>query len=88
MYIIVHSGHTRQGLKCKLCRMNVHPDCQDQVPKCQPKSRLLRRQRSASELESRPFDTEDDSEYLLTTLYPVGLPKYFLVTRLKLHRGL
>jgi len=47
------AGHTRQGLKCKLCRMNVHPDCQAQVPRCQPKGRLLlRRQRSASELDS------------------------------------
>ena len=54
-------GHTRQGLKCKLCRMNIHPDCQDAVPKCQPKSRLLRRQKSASEIDSR-IGTEDDSK--------------------------
>ena len=31
--------------------MNIHPDCQTSVPKCQPKSRLLRRQRSASEID-------------------------------------
>ena len=53
LFIILFPGHTRQGMKCKICRMNVHPDCQSQAPKCQPKSRLLlRRQRSASELES------------------------------------
>jgi len=54
-------GHTRQGLKCKMCRMNVHPDCQDKVVKCQPKSKLLRRQKSASEMDTRGLDTEDDS---------------------------
>jgi len=53
-------GHTRQGLKCKLCRMNVHPDCQEKVVKCQPKSKLLRRQKSASDFESR-VDHEDES---------------------------
>merc|ERR1712038_806990 len=57
-------GHTRQGLKCKLCRMNVHPDCQIDAGKCTPKSRLLRRQKSASELDSRVLPgTEDDSRY-------------------------
>merc|ERR1712038_1037019 len=59
-------GHTRQGLKCKLCRMNVHPDCQDAVPKCLPKSRLLRRQKSSSEIETRNMgqggqEFEDDN---------------------------
>merc|ERR1719225_1084322 len=61
-------GHTRQGLKCKLCRMNVHPDCQDAVPKCLPKSRLLRRQKSSSEIETRNMgqggqEFEDDSGF-------------------------
>lgn len=61
-------GDTRQGLKCKLCRMNVHPDCQDAVPKCLPKSRLLRRQKSSSEIETRNVgqggqDFEDDSGF-------------------------
>jgi hypothetical protein len=51
-------GHSRQGLKCKMCRMNVHPDCQDKVIKCQPKSKLLRRQKSASEFDSRTEDIE------------------------------
>jgi len=57
-------GHSRQGLKCKLCRMNVHPDCQDKVVKCQPKSKLLRRQKSASDFDSRTLaehEGEDES---------------------------
>jgi len=55
-------GHTRQGLKCKLCRMNVHPDCQEKVVKCQPKSKLLRRQKSASDFDGRTTqDQEDES---------------------------
>ncbi|KAL0840299.1 hypothetical protein ABMA28_015571 [Loxostege sticticalis] len=45
-------GHTRQGLRCRLCKMNVHTDCMPQVGKCQTKSRLLRRQKSTSEIES------------------------------------
>jgi len=58
-------GHTRQGLKCKLCRMNVHPDCQEKVVKCQPKSKLLRRQKSASEFDGRVAEPggEDDSGF-------------------------
>ena len=44
--------------------MNVHPDCQIDAGKCTPKSRLLRRQKSASELDSRVLPgTEDDSKY-------------------------
>ena len=44
--------------------MNVHPDCQEGVPKCQPKSRLLRRQKSASEIDSRVLPgNEDDSKF-------------------------
>ena len=27
----IMKGSARQGLKCKLCRMNVHADCQDRV---------------------------------------------------------
>ncbi|XP_026328792.1 uncharacterized protein LOC113236813 isoform X1 [Hyposmocoma kahamanoa] len=45
-------GHTRQGLRCRLCKMNVHTDCMPQVGKCQTKSRLLRRQKSTSEIEA------------------------------------
>ena len=44
--------------------MNVHPDCQEGVPKCQPKSRLLRRQKSASEIDARVLPgNEDDSKF-------------------------
>ncbi|XP_045516140.1 uncharacterized protein LOC123709075 isoform X5 [Pieris brassicae] len=45
-------GHTRQGLRCRVCKMNVHTDCMPQVGKCQTKSRLLRRQKSTSEIEA------------------------------------
>lgn len=64
-------GHARQGLKCKLCRMNVHPDCQEKVVKCAPKSKLLRRQKSASEFDGRVTDggAEDDSGFS-----PLGSP--------------
>lgn len=48
------TGHTRQGLKCRVCKMNVHLDCQEKVTtRCQMKSRLLRRQKSTSEIETR-----------------------------------
>ncbi|XP_040569919.1 uncharacterized protein Stacl isoform X5 [Lepeophtheirus salmonis] len=53
-------GHTRQGMKCKLCRLNVHPDCQEKAAKCQPKTRLLRRQKSASELDPRIGNLVDE----------------------------
>lgn len=55
-------GHTRQGLKCKLCRTNIHTECLDPGMKCQPKSRLLRRQKSASEIEARFFGGGDQAE--------------------------
>ncbi|XP_071442737.1 uncharacterized protein Stacl isoform X8 [Hetaerina americana] len=47
-------GHTRQGLKCRVCKLNVHVDCQEKAmgAKCQAKSRLLRRQKSTSEIET------------------------------------
>lgn len=57
-------GHTRQGLKCRTCKLNVHADCQDKLGRCQPKSRLLRRQKSTSEIETRlaePLDEENVS---------------------------
>ncbi|KAK9871722.1 hypothetical protein WA026_014173 [Henosepilachna vigintioctopunctata] len=46
-------GHTRQGLKCRICKMNIHADCQDKAAKCQTKAKLLRRQKSTSEIETR-----------------------------------
>nr|XP_045591762.1 SH3 and cysteine-rich domain-containing protein 3-like isoform X2 [Procambarus clarkii] len=56
-------GHSRQGLKCRMCKTNVHVECQEQVGKCQPKSRLLRRQRSTSEIESKQLEGgEDDTD--------------------------
>ncbi|XP_052750416.1 uncharacterized protein LOC113511962 isoform X3 [Galleria mellonella] len=56
-------GHTRQGLRCRLCKMNVHTDCMPQVGKCQTKSRLLRRQKSTSEIEAhRVQETAFDEE--------------------------
>ncbi|XP_059351625.1 uncharacterized protein LOC130691526 isoform X2 [Daphnia carinata] len=45
-------GHSRQGWKCRLCKINVHADCKTGVGRCLPKSRLLRRQKSSSELET------------------------------------
>ena len=27
----IMKGNSRQGLKCKLCRMNIHAECQDKV---------------------------------------------------------
>ncbi|XP_045446169.1 uncharacterized protein LOC123654298 [Melitaea cinxia] len=56
-------GHTRQGLRCRICKMNVHSDCLPQVGKCQTKSRLLRRQKSTSEIEAhRIQDAAFDEE--------------------------
>ncbi|XP_058459244.1 uncharacterized protein LOC131435409 isoform X6 [Malaya genurostris] len=46
-------GHTRQGLRCRICKVNVHTDCASQLPKCQVKQKLLRRQKSTSEIENR-----------------------------------
>ena len=45
----IMKGNTRQGLKCKLCRMNVHSECQDKVVKCQPKAKFSR-MKSGSEM--------------------------------------
>ncbi|XP_063929355.1 uncharacterized protein LOC135141810 isoform X2 [Zophobas morio] len=55
-------GHTRQGLKCRICKMNVHLDCQDKASKCQTKARLLRRQKSTSEIETRIQDGAGEDE--------------------------
>ena len=46
----IMKGNTRQGLKCKLCRMNVHPECQDKVVKCQPKAKFSRVKSTGSEM--------------------------------------
>lgn len=55
-------GHVRQGLKCKLCKLNAHAECQDKAGRCQPKPRLLRRQRSASEIDTKVLSAEPEEE--------------------------
>lgn len=55
-------GHTRQGLRCRICKVNAHADCATQLPKCQVKAKLLRRQKSTSEIENR-IEQEEESEY-------------------------
>ncbi|KAG9510892.1 SH3 and cysteine-rich domain-containing protein [Fragariocoptes setiger] len=55
-------GHLRQGMKCKLCKISCHVDCQAKAHttiKCQLKMKLLRRQKSASELEVGSSDVDD-----------------------------
>ncbi|XP_074593514.1 uncharacterized protein LOC141849193 isoform X1 [Brevipalpus obovatus] len=62
-------GHTRQGLKCKMCKINVHSgECQEKAAKCQPKSRLLRRQKSASEIEAKMAFSEMEDEKPLQSI--------------------
>lgn len=47
-------GHSRQGLRCKLCRTNVHTYCQDKVEKCNSKTKLLfRRETCATDMVDR-----------------------------------
>ncbi|KAE8752926.1 hypothetical protein FOCC_FOCC000271, partial [Frankliniella occidentalis] len=53
-------GHARQGVKCRLCKMNVHVDCKERVGRCTAKGRLLRRQKSSSEIESRLNQEQDE----------------------------
>lgn len=60
-HIFVLTGHTRQGLRCRICKFNVHVDCAAQLPKCQAKQKLLRRQKSTSEIENR-VDVEEESK--------------------------
>ncbi|XP_055949283.1 uncharacterized protein LOC129983710 isoform X6 [Argiope bruennichi] len=56
-------GHSRQGVRCKLCKMNVHAECQEKVKAaCQPKPRLLRRQKSTSEIETKIAVPEPEEE--------------------------
>lgn len=58
---IFPAGHTRQGLRCRICKVNVHADCASQLPKCQVKQKLLRRQKSTSEIENRA-EADEESE--------------------------
>lgn len=84
MWSIFFSGHTRQGLKCRICKMNVHFDCQEKAVKCQTKARLLRRQKSTSEIETRNLEipVEDESKDLLQSQFLKSklteLQKFFL----------
>ncbi|CAO1427466.1 unnamed protein product [Diamesa serratosioi] len=63
-------GHTRQGLRCRICKVNAHADCASQLPKCQVKAKLLRRQKSTSEIENR-VDQEEEKPNDLDTIYKV-----------------
>lgn len=75
VHLIIILGHTRQGLKCRLCKMNVHIDCQERASKCQTKSRLLRRQKSSSEIETRtnPGDEEGNKYKNVISLFEINL---------------
>ncbi|ETN59751.1 hypothetical protein AND_008641 [Anopheles darlingi] len=64
-------GHTRQGLRCRICKVNVHADCASQLPKCQVKQKLLRRQKSTSEIENRAVEVEDEKPPELDQIYQV-----------------
>ncbi|XP_052120014.1 uncharacterized protein LOC113205947 isoform X3 [Frankliniella occidentalis] len=63
-------GHARQGVKCRLCKMNVHVDCKERVGRCTAKGRLLRRQKSSSEIESR-LNQEQDERPEMDSVYQV-----------------
>lgn len=72
-------GHTRQGLRCRICKVNVHADCASQLPKCQVKQKLLRRQKSTSEIENRTEveeETEEDDTILSSRAF--GQPLCFV----------
>lgn len=65
----IPTGHTRQGLRCRICKVNVHADCASQLQKCQVKAKLLRRQKSTSEIENR-IEQEEESEYAVNPIAP------------------
>lgn len=68
-FLSFNSGHTRQGLRCRICKVNVHADCASQLPKCQVKQKLLRRQKSTSEIENRTeVEEESKSFYVIQVL--------------------
>uniref|UniRef100_A0A182WMH2 Phorbol-ester/DAG-type domain-containing protein n=1 Tax=Anopheles minimus TaxID=112268 RepID=A0A182WMH2_9DIPT len=64
-------GHTRQGLRCRICKVNVHADCASQLPKCQVKQKLLRRQKSTSEIENRATEVEEEKPTDVDQIYQV-----------------
>ena len=61
-HVKLYAGHTRQGLRCRICKVNVHADCAPQLQKCQVKAKLLRRQKSTSEIENR-IEQDEESKY-------------------------
>ncbi|KAH8253665.1 hypothetical protein KR032_006396 [Drosophila birchii] len=68
-------GHTRQGLRCRICKLNAHGDCAPNLPRCQPKQKLLRRQKSTSELENRvDIEEERSASPKSETTRPFGEP--------------
>ncbi|XP_037956778.1 uncharacterized protein LOC119686298 [Teleopsis dalmanni] len=67
-------GHTRQGLRCRICKLNSHGDCASQLPRCQPKQKLLRRQKSTSELENRVDIEEEITDMHTKIARPFGEP--------------
>ncbi|XP_071955642.1 uncharacterized protein [Antedon mediterranea] len=55
-------GLIKQGLRCKLCKVSIHHKCQQIVPACRgappsEKRKLLRRQKSSSEVEGPRDET-------------------------------
>nr|CAI5849872.1 unnamed protein product [Callosobruchus analis] len=54
--------------------MNVHVDCQEKASKCQTKARLLRRQKSTSEIETRVPEpnVDDESKFGMLTMHLVS----------------
>ncbi|XP_052860404.1 uncharacterized protein LOC128267575 isoform X2 [Anopheles cruzii] len=75
-------GHTRQGLRCRICKVNVHADCAPQLPKCMVKQKMLRRQKSTSEIENRAApEVEDETEEddIMISTRPFGQPLCFVV---------
>uniref|UniRef100_A0A336LMM8 CSON012985 protein n=1 Tax=Culicoides sonorensis TaxID=179676 RepID=A0A336LMM8_CULSO len=60
-------GHQRQGLRCRMCKTNVHVECVPQLGKCSVKAKLLRRQKSTSEIENRvEIDEETEGPLLIS----------------------
>lgn len=58
--------------------MNIHIDCQEKVPKCEAKARLLRRQKSTSEIETRiPDATVEEESKSALFLILISPPKLY-----------
>lgn len=57
-FLCLYAGHIKQGLRCRACKANAHVDCAPLLPKCQAKPKVLRRQKSTSEIVNR-VDIDD-----------------------------